>query len=161
MQFSEILASSRRQLLVNLIGVDPAVGADQMRKYCRVVATTRSNLHHGLRLLDVAGCQPISVGTGLADIDPALAIQREEQILIEECGIIVGCLHVSVPTEVQPPGAWSGERLALHRAKRLLNERIVELGCGANQFGKEQAIFFRSVHHRASQTCTENQISWS
>ena len=98
MRFSRARAHSGS----SIVGVHSTVRTDQMGKDRGIIAAARPNLHHGLGLLDFAGSQPIGVSARLADIDPSLAIQREEQVLIEECRIIVGRLHVWVGAEVQP-----------------------------------------------------------
>jgi hypothetical protein len=65
-------------------------------------------------------------------------------------------LHVRMGTKIQPPWPRSSERLTPHRAKCLLDARIIELGLGANQFGVKGPIFFRSVFHAISSSYAEN-----
>jgi anaerobic glycerol-3-phosphate dehydrogenase len=74
MRVPEVLASTRRQSLIDFIGINPAACTDQMGKDCGIVAASRPNLHHGLGLLDVAGSKPIGMSAGHPNIDPALAI---------------------------------------------------------------------------------------
>lgn len=65
----QILAREACQTFVDLVGMDAAAGADEMREDCGVIAAPRADLDHSLAFLHRATAEPIGVRAGHPDIE--------------------------------------------------------------------------------------------
>jgi hypothetical protein len=86
-----------RETAVNFEGVNATTAADQMGENRGVIAGSRSNLEYGLAFAQAKRVEPPRVSAGLADVDPARRVQRDERILIDEGKIVVWSFDVTDP----------------------------------------------------------------
>ena len=108
------------RIRIDLEGVNPAGVSDQMSEDCGVVAAARSDLNHGLAFAEPESAKPPGVRAGLADIDSARRIQRNERILIDEGEVVAGSFDIAKPRKIDPPRARARERLPGRRSERFL-----------------------------------------
>jgi len=146
----EIFAREPCQTFVDLVGMDAAAGADEVREDRGVIAAARADLDHGLALLHSTAAEPVGVRAGHSDIEAARRIQREKRVLVEEGGIVIGRHDIGMPAETDRPRSGPDERLAPDGAKGLLDTGIRGFRRGADQLRIERAIFCRTIFHVAS-----------